>query len=158
MIRRGGLLAAALVAACAHGASGGQGAEVPGDCAINLSGTWQQEGNVGLRYDASDDGQVLRLVPHRVNADGSPVAQDANVGGIAMELRREPHQVTGEFRMPVETDPDQSCPLLFQVKLNACAPDRLVLEIDRIYAVNPACAPIDLGPIGRGEQMLVRVK
>jgi hypothetical protein len=149
---------ALLLVGCAHKASSGTDYEPPGDCRFDLGGRWQKEDDVGLRYEATDDGKTLRLIPQRVNADGTPVGSDSSPQGIAIELRREHGELVGEFRMQVATEPGQSCPLLFRAKLDSCAADRLTLEIERTYDVNPACAPVDLGPIATSQQTLVRVK
>jgi hypothetical protein len=155
-----------VVMACAHGASGGAASEGPGDCRFDLSGSWRLEDDVGLRYLATDDGTTLHLFPRRVNADGSPASQGdsqttsqgGESEGIALDLRREHGQVSGVFRMQVASEPGRSCPLLFRAELDSCAPGQLTLEIERTYDVNPACIPIDLGPIAKSRQILVRVK
>jgi hypothetical protein len=157
-VRHGAWPAALIALACAHGTSGGGPSEGPGDCHFDLAGSWQQQDDVGLRYQATDDGTTLHLVPHRVNADGSPVTQSSDAEGVALDLRREHGQVSGDFRMQVVAEPGRTCPLLFRAELDSCAPDRLTLEIERTYDVSPACAPIDLGAIARSQQTLVRVK
>jgi hypothetical protein len=158
VIRRGWLVAA-LGAACAHpGAESHASQDVARGCSIDLSGSWALEGNVGYRYEATDDGQRLRLIPRRVNADGTPVPEDATTEKVQMELRRSPGQFAGEFRMPEATGTGESCPLLLNAKLTACAADRIVLEIAQSYALNQGCLPTDLGTIASDEHVLVRVK
>ncbi len=153
-----GFLAAALAAGCTHASANRPAPEdVARTCAVNLTGTWQLEGDVGLRYEASDDGQTLRLIPHRVNADGTPLAQDAAVEKVQMELSRSFGQISGNFRMPEAVGPGESCPLLFHAKLTSCAAERLVLEVEQTYALNPRCQPTDLGAIASDEHVLVRV-
>ena len=154
-----GLLAASLAAGCAHGSLAAHDPEdVSRECALDLSGSWQQDRNVGYRYEATDDGKTLRLVPHRVNADGTPLAEDSATEQVQMELRRSFGELAGDFRMPVATGPGESCALLFHAKLTSCAADRLTLAIEQTYALNPGCQPTDLGPIASDEHVLVRVK
>jgi len=154
-----GLLAAALAWGCAHGPANVRDPEDLGrQCSINLTGAWQQEGDVGYRYQASDDGQTLRLVPQRVNADGTPLVEDAEAEKVEMELRRSLGQFSGDFQMPVATGPGESCTVLFHAKLSSCAANRLVLGIEQTYSLNPGCQPTDLGAIASDEHVLVRVQ
>jgi hypothetical protein len=154
-----GLLSAALAAGCAHGSGTVHDSEnVERECAINLTGSWELEGDVGYRYEATDDGQTLRLVAHRVNADGTALAEDAAAASVQMELRRSLGQFSGDFRMPVTVGPDESCAVLFHTKLTSCASNRLILGVEQTYALNPGCQPLDIGAIASDEHVLVRVK
>lgn len=153
-----GFLSASLAVGCAHGSVTVHGPEnVERECAINLTGNWELEGNVGYRYQATDDGQTLRLVAHRVNADGTALAEDAAAATVQMELSRSLGQFSGDFRMPVEVGPAESCAVLFHAKLTSCASNRLILGVEQTYSLNPGCQPLDIGAIASDEHVLVRV-
>jgi len=149
-----------LASGCAHGApeAGGGPEDVARECAIDLSGSWEEKGDVGDRYEATDDGRTLRLVPHRVNADGTALAQDATAGKVEIDLHRALGQVAGDFRMPEATGTGETCPLLLHAQLTSCSPDRMVLEIEQNYALNQRCTPSDLGSIASDSHVLVRTK
>lgn len=146
-----------VLAACAHGTSGAAVPYHAHGCDFDLSGAWQEENDSGLRYQASDDGTHLSLLPHRVNPDGTPAAADSGPGDIQMDLERGPYQFAGELRMKEAAEPGRDCPLLLQVKVLSCATDRLALEIQQTYALNPSCATVDLGSIASDQHVLVRI-
>ena len=143
-------------ASCAHAGAGPEDAALPAGCRINLSGSWEHEDNVGFRYELEDDGQVLKMLPSRVNADGTPAEPGPKNGEIHIELRRGIGGFTGDFRMVQVTDNGQPCPVLFQARVTECAPDRLTLQIEQSYAVNGSCQRIDMGANEMVEHVLVR--
>ena len=157
------LLAAALsVSACAHGGAdkGEAGAQLalPAGCQANLTGLWEHEGSMTFRYEAQDDGQKLKLIPHRVNADGTPMDDDAKVQEMEISMARKPEGFTGDFKMMQTTDTGDRCGVLFAARITACAPDRMTLQVEQSYAVNESCQRIDMGGSDTAEHVLVRLK
>lgn len=129
---------------------------VPPGCWGNFSGSWEHENNVGFRYEATDDGSVLKLTPHLVNADGTPNG-DPGASDMLITMNRQAQGFVGGFQM-IEDTQGKSCALLFQATITACAPDRLTMQVEQSYAVDPQCQRIDMGGMDVAEHVLIRVK
>jgi hypothetical protein len=151
-----GLLGIAL-AACAHHRPSPASA-LPAGCENSIAGTWTHEDNASYRYTATDDGTVAHLIPRRVNADGSPIPEEGeDREQMEVTLERSATGFQGGFRMEPLTD-GGGCPALFLARMTACSPDRIVLQLEQSYALDPTCQRIDFGQADIVDHVLVRVK
>ncbi len=156
----GGFCALLLGLGCAHAvARTAPATALPPGCDTPITGTWTHEGNPSYQYTATDDGKLARLIPRRVNPDGTPRIDPPGQGlEMSVTLERRITGFAGEFRVLETKDDGQQCGALFSARLTACAPDRLVLQVEQTYAMNAACQRLDFGENDMVEHVLIRVK
>ncbi|MEN9798440.1 MAG: hypothetical protein RL653_2136 [Pseudomonadota bacterium] len=126
-------------------------ARVPPGCEKNLSGEWIHAQSPSWRYEATDDGSLLRMTVHAPPADGAE--------GTLLELQRTPEGFHGFAEALVGTPGGgPPCRVRFATEIAACEGDTLLVRSVATSSVDARCRmPPSPTPSPRLEHLLRRV-